>query len=62
MPYTSELSQSKEYQSFRSSVPLRKIVVDSDGTKVTVFLIAVATSHSCFYQCCFVIAYNTKRM
>lgn len=35
MSYTSELSQSKEYHSFRSSVPLRKIVVDTDGTKVT---------------------------
>ncbi|XP_043280675.1 maspardin-like [Venturia canescens] len=33
MSYTSELSQSKEYHSFRSSVPLRKIVVDTDGTK-----------------------------
>ncbi|XP_034935148.1 maspardin-like [Chelonus insularis] len=33
MSYTSELSRSKEYQSFRSSVPLRKIVVDTDGTK-----------------------------
>ncbi|XP_066589945.1 maspardin-like [Prorops nasuta] len=30
---TSELSRSKEYLSFRSSVPLRKIVVDSDGSK-----------------------------
>ncbi|XP_011300651.1 maspardin [Fopius arisanus] len=33
MSCTSELSRSKEYQSFRSSVPLRKIVVDSDGAK-----------------------------
>uniref|UniRef100_A0ABD2XL33 Maspardin n=1 Tax=Trichogramma kaykai TaxID=54128 RepID=A0ABD2XL33_9HYME len=30
---TSELSKSREYQSFRSSIPLRKIVVDSDGLK-----------------------------
>ncbi|XP_014207994.1 maspardin [Copidosoma floridanum] len=29
----SELSKSREYQSFRSSVPLRKIVVDTDGIK-----------------------------
>ncbi|XP_058805403.1 maspardin-like [Phymastichus coffea] len=33
MSCTSELSKSPEYQSFRSSIPLRKIVVDSDGTK-----------------------------
>ncbi|XP_015594746.1 maspardin [Cephus cinctus] len=33
MPCTSELSRSQEYLSFRSSVPLRKIVVDADGTK-----------------------------
>ncbi|XP_012280351.1 maspardin isoform X1 [Orussus abietinus] len=33
MPYTSELSQSREYQSFRSSVPLRKIVIDIDSSK-----------------------------
>jgi len=32
--YSSELSRSQEYLSFRSSVPLRKIVVDADGTKV----------------------------
>lgn len=29
-----ELSHSKEYESFRSSIPLRKIVVDNDGIKV----------------------------
>ena len=34
MSYASELSQSNEYLSFRSSIPLRKIVVDSDGSKV----------------------------
>ncbi|KAI4481730.1 PREDICTED: maspardin-like isoform X1 [Polistes canadensis] len=33
MSSCSELSRSQEYQSFRSSVPLRKIVVDADGTK-----------------------------
>lgn len=33
MSYVSELSQSPEYLSFRSSVPLRKIVVDSDNSK-----------------------------
>lgn len=30
---TSEFSRSKEYQSFRSSIPLKKIVVDTNGTK-----------------------------
>lgn len=39
--YSSELSRSQEYLSFRSSVPLRKIVVDADGTKVS-FRIAFA--------------------
>lgn len=38
MSCTSELSRSQEYLSFRSSVPLRKIVVDADGTKVIVKL------------------------
>ncbi|KAJ8979709.1 hypothetical protein NQ317_015533 [Molorchus minor] len=33
MSYVSDLSQSQEYLSFRSSVPLRRIVVDSDNTK-----------------------------
>lgn len=33
MSYSSELSRSQEYLSFRSSVPLRKIVVDADGAK-----------------------------
>ncbi|KOX70959.1 Maspardin [Melipona quadrifasciata] len=33
MSRSSELSRSQEYLSFRSSVPLRKIVVDADGTK-----------------------------
>ncbi|KAM3963189.1 maspardin [Aphomia sociella] len=33
MSCVSDLSQSNEYLSFRSSIPLRKIVVDSDGTK-----------------------------
>ncbi|XP_044016976.1 maspardin-like isoform X1 [Aphidius gifuensis] len=33
MSCTSEFSRSKEYQSFRSSVPLKKIVVDTNGTK-----------------------------
>lgn len=34
MSYSSELSRSQEYLSFRSSIPLRKIVVDADGAKV----------------------------
>lgn len=33
MSCVSDLSQSNEYLSFRSSIPLRKIVVDSDGSK-----------------------------
>lgn len=33
MSYTSELSVSQEYLSFRSSIPQRKIVVDSDNSK-----------------------------
>ncbi|XP_001606216.2 maspardin [Nasonia vitripennis] len=33
MSCASDLSKSHEYQSFRSSVPLRKIVVDADGMK-----------------------------
>ncbi|XP_018579656.1 maspardin [Anoplophora glabripennis] len=33
MSYVSDLSQSQEYLSFRSSVPLRRIVVDSDNSK-----------------------------
>ncbi|XP_063366723.1 maspardin-like [Cydia amplana] len=33
MSCVSELSQSNEYLSFRSSIPLRKIVVDSDSSK-----------------------------
>nr|CAD7428393.1 unnamed protein product [Timema monikensis] len=33
MSYVSDLSQSQEYLSFRSSIPLRKIVVDSDSSK-----------------------------
>ncbi|XP_078049255.1 maspardin [Augochlora pura] len=33
MSYTNDLSRSQEYLNFRSSVPLRKIIVDSDGTK-----------------------------
>lgn len=36
MSCTSELSKSREYQSFRSSVPLRKIVVDIDGAKASI--------------------------
>lgn len=34
MSYLSEFSQSQEYLSFRSSIPLRKIVVDNDSSKV----------------------------
>ncbi|XP_044264738.1 maspardin-like [Tribolium madens] len=33
MSYISDLSQSQEYLSFRSSVPLKRVVVDSDNTK-----------------------------
>ncbi|XP_049831501.1 maspardin-like [Schistocerca gregaria] len=33
MSYTSDFSQSQEYLSFRSSIPLRKIVVDTDASK-----------------------------
>lgn len=35
MSYVSEYSQSQEYLSFRSSIPLRRIVVDSDSSKVS---------------------------
>lgn len=42
MSYVSDLSQSQEYLSFRSSVPLRKIIVDSDNSKVNNnFLISI---------------------
>jgi maspardin len=34
MSYISDLSQSQEYLSFRSSVPLKRLVVDTDNTKV----------------------------
>lgn len=34
MSYVSDLSQSVEYLSFRSNVPLRRIVVDSDINQV----------------------------
>ncbi|EFA06956.1 maspardin [Tribolium castaneum] len=33
MSYISDLSQSQEYLSFRSSVPLKRVVVDTDNTK-----------------------------
>ncbi|OAD62522.1 Maspardin [Eufriesea mexicana] len=33
MSCSSDLSRSQEYLSFRSSIPLRKIIVDADGTK-----------------------------
>ncbi|XP_056635632.1 maspardin-like [Diorhabda carinulata] len=33
MSYVSDLSQSNEYLSFRSNVPLKRIVVDSDNSK-----------------------------
>nr|CAD7441793.1 unnamed protein product [Timema bartmani] len=33
MSFVSDLSKSQEYLSFRSSIPLRKIVVDSDSSK-----------------------------
>lgn len=35
MNFDSALSTSEEYQSFRSSVPLRKICVENDGSKVS---------------------------
>ncbi len=34
MNFSSDLSLSEEYQSFRSTVPLKKVAVDSDSTKV----------------------------
>ena len=34
MSYVSEYSHSQEYLSFRSSIPLRRIVVDADSSKV----------------------------
>jgi hypothetical protein len=34
MNFSSDLSLSEEYQSFRSTVPLKKIAVDSDSSKV----------------------------
>ncbi|XP_046404578.1 maspardin-like [Ischnura elegans] len=34
MSYLSDLCQSNEYLSFRSNIPLRRIAVDSDSTKV----------------------------
>ncbi|KAK5648833.1 hypothetical protein RI129_003725 [Pyrocoelia pectoralis] len=34
MSYVSDLSQSQEYLSFRSSVPLRRIVVDTNNAKI----------------------------
>ena len=33
---SSKLIESEEYQSFRSSVPLRKIAVDEDNSKVLI--------------------------
>lgn len=40
MSCVSDLSQSNEYLSFRSSIPLRKVVVDSDGSKVMFILLS----------------------
>ncbi|XP_047501951.1 maspardin-like [Penaeus chinensis] len=34
MDFESDLSQSTEYKSFRSTVPLKQVVVDNDGLKV----------------------------
>lgn len=36
MDFESDLSQSTEYKSFRSTVPLKQVVVDNDGLKVSV--------------------------
>lgn len=33
MSYVSDLSQSQEYLSFRSSIPLRRIIVDTNNVK-----------------------------
>ncbi|XP_072942709.1 maspardin-like [Epargyreus clarus] len=51
MSYLSELSQSSEYLSFRSSIPLRKVVVDSDGSKAWSIFDSGPKSVSCPLVC-----------
>lgn len=46
MSYLSDLSQTNEYLSFRSSIPLRKIDVDSDDTKVNKLILVSFTIFS----------------
>lgn len=52
MSCVSELSQSNEYLSFRSSIPLRKIVVDSDGSKVNKLDQTLSIRMNNFVQSC----------
>ncbi|XP_049877009.1 maspardin-like [Pectinophora gossypiella] len=51
MSCISDLSQSNEYLSFRSSIPLRKIVVDSDGSKAWKIFDSGPKSVSCPLVC-----------
>ncbi|KAG6463487.1 hypothetical protein O3G_MSEX013901 [Manduca sexta] len=51
MSYMSELSQSNEYLSFRSSIPLRKIIVDSDSSKAWKIFDSGPKSVSCPLVC-----------
>ncbi|XP_063830625.1 maspardin-like [Ostrinia nubilalis] len=51
MSFVSDLSQSNEYLSFRSSIPLRKIVVDSDGSKAWKIFDCGPKSVSCPLVC-----------
>lgn len=47
MEFESDLSCTQEYKSFRSTVPLKQIVIDSDGVQVsarrTIHVIAQGT-------------------
>ncbi|KAJ2948481.1 hypothetical protein O0L34_g7729 [Tuta absoluta] len=51
MSCISDLSQSNEYLSFRSSIPLRKIVVDSEGSKAWKIFDSGPKSVSCPLIC-----------
>ncbi|XP_013187612.2 maspardin [Amyelois transitella] len=51
MSCVSDLSQSNEYLSFRSSIPLRKVVVDSDGSKAWKIFDSGPKSVSCPLIC-----------
>ncbi|OWR43448.1 maspardin like protein [Danaus plexippus plexippus] len=51
MSYLSDLSQTNEYLSFRSSIPLRKIDVDSDDTKTWKIFDSGPKSVSCPLIC-----------